>query len=63
MFNPFKVPKPNKPILEMTDEEWQEFLFIRSEYKKKLNRLSFWLSVYSITVSTLAILIDIIRTN
>lgn len=62
MFNPFRIPRPQKTIIEMTDDEWQEFLCARIEYKKKLDNATRAVSLYAIAVSTLSILWAIFRT-
>lgn len=51
MFNPFKEPKPNRPILEMTDAELREFRETQRAYERRKNKLLFRIAVLALAIA------------
>lgn len=51
MFNPFKEPKPNRPILEMTDAKLREFRETQRAYERRKNKLLFRIAVLALAIA------------
>lgn len=51
MFNPFKEPKPKKPILEMTEAELQEFRETQKAYERGKDKFFCRIAVLALAIA------------
>lgn len=51
MFNPFKEPKPGKPILEMTGKELREFRETQRAYEQRKDKFFCRIAVLALAIA------------
>lgn len=51
MFNPFKEPKPDKPIPKMSDAELREFRETQRAYERRKDKLLYRIAVLALAIA------------
>lgn len=51
MCNPFKEPKPEKPILEMTEKELREFRETQRAYEQRKDKFFYRIAVLALAIA------------